>query len=91
MQPFHAHKEFFNSPVLTGDQDPYEIIKDYFDDREMYEVRIKLWNLVETALCSPNIQFHESAERQQINLLLWTTGRIDRGCLENFNTDQKRN
>jgi hypothetical protein len=38
MQPFHNHKEFFNSLVLTGDQDPYEIIKDYFDDREMYEV-----------------------------------------------------
>jgi hypothetical protein len=66
MQPFHDHKEFFNSPVLTGDQDPYEIIKAYFNDREMYEVRIRLWNLVETALCSPNIQYHEPAERQHL-------------------------
>lgn len=63
MQPFHDHKEFFNKPVFTGNQNPYETIKAYFEDREMYEVRIRLWNLVETALTSDNIQFHEPSER----------------------------
>ena len=63
MQPFYDHKEFFNRPVFTGSQNPYEIIKAYFEDREMYEVRTSLWNLVETALCSDNIQFHEPSER----------------------------
>lgn len=29
----------------------------------MYEVRTRLWNLVETALTSDNIQFHEPCER----------------------------
>ncbi len=66
MQPFHDHKEFFNKPVFTGDQNPYEIIKAYFDDREMYEVRTRLWNLVETALCSDNIQYHEPSERMSL-------------------------
>lgn len=66
------------SPVLTGDQDPYEIIKDYFDDREMYEIRIRLWNLIETALCSPNIQFHEPAERQH---LIFFCGQLE-GLIE---------
>lgn len=63
MQPYHSHKEFFNKAVFTGDQNPYEIIKSYFDDREMYEVRTRLWNLVETALTSDNIQYHEPSER----------------------------
>jgi hypothetical protein len=63
MQHFYDNKEFFNQPVLTGAQNPYEIIKAYFEDREMYEVRIRLWNLVETALTSDNIQFSEAAER----------------------------
>ena len=66
MQRFYTHREFFNKPVLTGDQNPYEIIKAYFDDREMYEVRIRLWNLVETALCSDNSQFHEPPERMSL-------------------------
>lgn len=63
MQPFYDHKEFFNRPVFTGSQNPYETIKAYFEDREMYEVRTRLWNLVETALTSDNIQFHEPSER----------------------------
>lgn len=29
----------------------------------MYEVRTRLWNLVETALTSDNIQYHEPCER----------------------------
>ena len=66
MQPYHDHKEFFNKPVFTGDQNPYQIIKAYFDDREMYEVRTRLWNLVETALCSDNIQYHEPSERMSL-------------------------
>jgi hypothetical protein len=66
MQPYHNHKEFFNKPVFTGDQSPYQIIKAYFDDREMYEVRSRLWNLVETALCSDNIQYHEPSERMSL-------------------------
>jgi hypothetical protein len=66
MQRFYTHKEFFNKPILTGDQNPYQTIKAYFDDREMYEVRIRLWNLVETALCSDNIQFHEPSERMSL-------------------------
>jgi hypothetical protein len=66
MQPFHDHKEFFNKAVFTGDQNPYQIIKAYFDDREMYEVRTRLWNLVETALCSDNIQYHEPSERMSL-------------------------
>jgi hypothetical protein len=66
MQPYHDHKEFFNRPVFTGDQNPYQIIKAYFDDREMYEVRTRLWNLVETALCSDNIQYHEPSERMSL-------------------------
>jgi hypothetical protein len=66
MQRFYDNKEFFNKPVLTGNRNPYEIIKSYFDDREMYEVRIRLWNLVETALCSDNIQFHEPSERMSL-------------------------
>src|SRR5450631_1265153 len=63
MQRFYTHRDFFNKPVLTGDQNPYDIIKTYFEDREMYEVRIRLWNLVETALTSDNIQFDEPSER----------------------------
>jgi|HubBroStandDraft_6_1064221.scaffolds.fasta_scaffold1620916_1 hypothetical protein len=63
MQRFYDNKEFFNQPVLTGDKNPYEIIKAYFEDKEMCEVRIRLWNLVETALTSDNIQFSEAAER----------------------------
>lgn len=66
MHRFYTHREFFNKPVLTGDQNPYEIIKTYFEDREMYEVRIKLWNLVETALCSDNSQFSEPSERMAL-------------------------
>ncbi len=32
----------------------------------MYEVRTRLWNLVETALCSDNIQYHEPSERMSL-------------------------
>ncbi len=66
MQRFEANKEFFNKPVLTGSRNPYEIIRTFFEDRKMYEVRIQLWNLVETALTSENIQFSEASDRQSL-------------------------
>lgn len=66
MHHFEENQEFFNKPVLTGTQDPFGIICTFFEDIQMYEVRQRLWNLVETAIVSDNIQFSESRDRQSL-------------------------
>jgi hypothetical protein len=64
MHHFEENQKFFNKPILTGTQDPFGIIRTFFEDIQMYEVRQRFWNLVETAIVSDNIQFSEAGDRQ---------------------------
>ncbi len=66
MYHFEENQEFFNKPILTGSREPFGIIRTFFEDIQMYEVRQRLWNLVETAIVSDNIQFSEADDRQSL-------------------------
>ena len=66
MHHFEENQEFFNKPILTGSRDPFGVIRTFFEDIHMYEVRQKLWNLVEAAIVSDNIQFSEADDRQSL-------------------------
>ena len=74
MHHFEENQEFFNKPVLTGTRDPFGIIRTFFEDIQMYEVRQKLWNLVEVAITSNTIQFAEAEDRQS---LLYFYNRVE--------------
>jgi hypothetical protein len=69
MNFFDEHSEFFNKPVkLYPDQisNPTKVIKDFFGDFTLTDVRVYLHKVVECALTSNNSQFMVAKERSEI-------------------------
>lgn len=51
------HPEFYNQPILLTEeekQDPLSVIREFFDDVKLIEVRIHLYNLLKVLLTLPN-------------------------------------
>lgn len=66
MHNFNLKLEFYNEPILLTEeemQDPLTVIREFFDDVKLLEVRTHLHNLLEVALTRPNTIYDEASER----------------------------
>lgn len=69
MYNFELHPEFYNQPILLTEEekkDPSTVIKQFFDDVKLVEVRIHLHNLLEVALTRPNTIYDDPSERDEV-------------------------
>lgn len=69
MHHFNLHSEFYNKPILLTEeekQDPSSVIRRFFEDVKLVEVRIHLYNLLEVALTRPNSIYSEANERDNV-------------------------
>jgi hypothetical protein len=63
------HAEFYNQPILLTEeekQDPLPVIKRFFEDVKLVEVRTHLYNLLEVPLTTPNTIYDEASERDTV-------------------------
>ncbi|MFZ6024567.1 MAG: hypothetical protein ACOYVG_08960 [Bacteroidota bacterium] len=69
MHTFELHPEFYNHPILLTKeekQNPLSVIREFFDDTKLIEVRIHLYKLLDVALTQHNSIYHEAAERDAV-------------------------
>lgn len=69
MHNFKLHSEFYNQPILLTEEekkDPSIVIKQFFEDLKLVEVRIHLHNLLEVALTRPNTIYDDARERDAV-------------------------
>jgi len=69
MQPFDLNPEFYNYPIWLSEeekQDPVNVIKQFFEDVKLIEVRQYLSNMLEACLASPNSLYDDCKERDTI-------------------------
>lgn len=69
MHKFELHPEFYNEPMLLTEeeeQDPLSVIREFFGDVKLLEVRIHLHNLLEVALTRAYTIYDEANERDAI-------------------------
>lgn len=69
MHNFNLHSEFYNKPILLTEeekQDPLPVIRRFFEDVKLVEVRIHLYNLLEVALTTPNTIYDDASERDTV-------------------------
>ncbi len=69
MHTFELHPEFYNQPILLTEeekQDPLSVIREFFEDVKLIEVRIHLYNLLEVALTTPNTIYDDASERDAV-------------------------
>ncbi len=69
MHNFELHPEFYNKPILLTEEekkDPSTVIKQFFEDVKLVELRIHLHNLLEVALTRPNTIYDDSSERDAV-------------------------
>lgn len=67
------HPEFYNQPILLTEeekQDPLSVIREFFDDVKLIEVRIHLYNLLKVALTLPNTIYEEASERDTVSCFI---------------------
>lgn len=71
MNQFEQNKEFYNQPVrLSAEQiaEPAEVLSAFFEDFHLYECRILLHDWLQAALTTPNSQFAEADQRNEISV-----------------------
>ncbi|MEI6265457.1 MAG: hypothetical protein WCP74_10135 [Sphingobacteriia bacterium] len=69
MYPFDLHPEFYNNPILLTEEEklnPTDVIKEFFSEVNLIEVRWHISNLIEVALTRPNTIYDDSMERDEI-------------------------
>jgi hypothetical protein len=69
MQPFDLHPEFYNQPIWLSEdekENPVNVIKQFFDDVRLIEVRIHLYNLLEVALTTHNTIYDDARARDAL-------------------------
>lgn len=69
MHNFNLHSDFYNQPILLTEeeiQDPSPVIRQFFEDVKLVEVRIHLYNLLEVALTTGNTIYEDACERDAI-------------------------
>lgn len=73
MHNFELHHEFYNLPILLTEEEiknPLLVIKQFFDDVKLVEVRIHLNNLLEVTLTRPNTIYDNASERDTVLCLI---------------------
>jgi len=66
MQHFRQHIAFYNQPIrLTEEQqqEPIIVIREFFQNFHLVEIRQKLWNWFETAITTEYGLFEEATDR----------------------------
>lgn len=69
MRNFELHPEFYNQPILLTEEEkknPLPVIREFFGDVKLVEVRMHLYNLLEVALTRPNTIYDETSERDHL-------------------------
>jgi hypothetical protein len=69
MHNFELHPEFYNQPILLTEeekQDPLSVIREFFDDVKLIEVRKHVYNLLEVALTGANTIYDDAIERDAV-------------------------
>lgn len=69
MHNFNLYSEFYNQPILLTEEekiDPLPVIRSFFEDVKLIEVRTHLYNLLEVALTTPNTIYDEASERGSV-------------------------
>lgn len=76
MDHFRSHPELYNKPIRLDEKKviPIKIIKKFFQDFTLSEIRQILWDWFEVAITSENDQYAESEERAN---LLYRYHRIE--------------
>lgn len=69
MQPFDLHPEFYNQPIWLTEEEklqPMIVIKQFFEDVKLIEVKQLLSSLLEVALTRSNTIYDEASERDAV-------------------------
>jgi ribosome biogenesis protein Nip4 len=69
MQPFDLHPEFYNQPIWLSEEekkDPLSVMREFFGDVKLGEVRQHIVNLLEVALASDNSIYADARERDAV-------------------------
>lgn len=69
MNNFNLHSKFYNQPILLTEEekkDPLPVIRRFFEDVKLVEVRIHLYNLLEVALITGNTICEDACEKDAI-------------------------
>ncbi len=69
MHNFELHTEFYNQPILLTKeekQEPLSVIREFFGDVRLIEVRIHLHNLLEVALTQPHTIYDDAKARDAV-------------------------
>lgn len=69
MRYFTLHPGNFNQILLLTDEEvnnPKTVVRHFFEDYRLFEVRQHLWNLMETAMISPDSMYEEASERSKL-------------------------
>lgn len=69
MSIYEEHSAFFKQPIHLKPHEqnnPLEVIADFFDDFELHEVRLYIQQLCMVALTTDNALFTESRDRKDI-------------------------
>lgn len=69
MQPFDLHPEFYNKPILLTEEElanPMIVVRQFFDDYHLIEVRKHLHCLLKVAITCNNDLYAEASERDAI-------------------------
>jgi len=71
MVTFAKHRNFYNELIRLEREEishPESVMKVFCADYQLFEIRQRLWDLVETALTTDNSAFSEAGQREAILL-----------------------
>jgi len=71
MTPFTLHPEFYDRPIrldATEQKYPLTVLREFFDECPLGQVRQTLWQMVETALQADHTLYDKAPDRHH---LLW--------------------
>jgi len=71
MNYFQTHPGFYDEPIRLSEEEkgePLEILRSFFQNCPLSQIRRLLWQMVETSLAVPYSVFDKASERQT---LLW--------------------
>jgi hypothetical protein len=94
MSHFQNHPSFYNDPIrlsVEGEEQPLEVLREFFEICPLGEVRSTLWNMVETSLAASHSVYDDAGERKT---LLWFYRQLETAleaglllCRQNQETD----
>lgn len=66
MNHFLNRPDIYNQPIRLDKENPQEVIKNFFLDFHLSDVRQELWNMVEAALTTNHPNYSDSKRRDTL-------------------------